>query len=703
VVELLSALRRWGYIGAVVDFSDPLAVDLEAALRLLREFSRAAAALRMEFWPGVGEAGMGSGRSNPAGGAGQWLVLWEQDAREPIPRDQRDETLVFLLRRDGPVLLESVFVPVAGQRPLTWPASLLLLGRVVELPRDARDCAAAEGLTTLVRGLGRATERGEEDRCAEEGAAAAKAAGGVGCAGVWLRRSSGSGARSAVAVTGSDLAIDEGAHLASGGRCIYLPWVPGLAGAVMERHGLSLLERLPELLWRRANGRHQDLRWAYRETLAVLASRGGGGDRPRASAPGPLAGWCVRRGLRLAGSFGVWGGLAAMARQDAAVWGWAEEIDEPWLVADEKLELQTVVQAATLGRVTGRMPALLFSAGARSALVGKRAADLTEWCWRAELLLALGVARWIVEAVPAANAAESVPDEEVSPGMGELHGQIGAVAGALAELEGGGDVALLDPLESAWAVDSPVDSVPLGILQRDLEQVIDTLLLHQRQVDLIGEEQLERIGVIEGNGGRPRIRVGGVSCKIMIVPPVARVRRRTRELIERFLALGGPVVVIRRGGGAQWSLDADSAALLADNRVRPLPADAIDDLLPGAVRRLCPPPLWVRDEAVADLPVPVRIRWGRRDGRLCAFLVSLVRDHSVPLRLHVARCADRPTRMWEPRTGRRLTISASATTDRADRGAGSPGSAPAADGLLIELPPGGSLWLESAAAGDDLR
>ncbi len=690
----LAEVRDSGYLGVAVDFSEVMEIAPEGAPRLVREFRESAANLDLEFWPGIDERKRTHAAMSAA--ASPWLMLWEQDAREPIPETQRAETLAFLLRRDGAVLLESVYIPVSGQRPLTWPASTVFLGRVVEaVEREARGDArgVAEGVIGIdaLAALARLF-------AAEEGGAA-------GCTGVWLRATRSAHAQVPPANPEPVEASERSSAPAfwhAGQRRFYLPWMQGLAGAVLERHGVNLLERLPELLWRRANGRHQEARWAYRETLMVLSGRGEESAKSHARSPGALAGWCARHGLHLAGSFGEWGGLAAVARRDFTSRGWTEEIHEPWLIVDENLGLHAVIRAATTGRITGRVPALLLNDGPTT---------LAEWRWRLESLLVLGSLRWMVAtarggwiptSAPAPAAAPARDPQQACARRHErvLNDHIAALAVALDALEERGDLLLLDPLESAWAVDSPADSVPLGILQRDLEQVIDTLVSQQRQVDLVSEEQLERLGVVESEGAA-RIRVGGVSAGALVLPPVARIRRRTRELIERFLALGGPVVAIRRGGGAQWSLNADAAALLADSRVCPLPADAIDEILAGVLARLYPPPLEIQT-AVADPAPPVRVCWGRRSGRFCAFVVSLARDHPITLHLRVADPADRFTHIRDPRSGCSSPVvrPATALAGQVVRSGASreiPGSG---ETVALELPPGGSAWLESGGFED---
>ena len=529
------------------------------------------------------------------------LRIREQDARDPLPKEGREETLAFLLRREGPLMKESTFIPVTGRRASSGPGTTVLLIDQLEstlLPAayglEGTGSPSPDLIVALQTAVGQMLRPGSPHAAAQ------------GLRGIWLSRGGGH----------QEKEIDW-----------WLPWAPGLAAEVQRRHGIDILARMPELVLRRPNGRHQEARWAYYETLTARCLQG---------LTSKLASWCDRQGIRLAGTLGHERSLASQTRWVGAAMRHLEAMHDPWVRADPDDSPLALVQAASVARITGR------AATALGADDGSSLHSVADQRWRAELAMVLGVERRADgrQAYLRRNLGRGVA-QMAQQALGHQHHlreHLAALENLLAPLEPVGEIGLLHPIESAWAVYSPADKAPVEALDHDLELILRTLLDHHRQVDLIDEEQLSSIGIIATEEGKPVLRLGAVAVRALVIPPLARLRGGTRITIERFLEMGGPVVVVRRGGHALWSVDPDAAALLADRRVRPIPATGVDDLLPGALADVLPIELRIRAPHHSSMPAPVWARRCRIQNREVIYLVSRLRDRAQPL--HVQSSED---------------------------------------------------------------
>jgi len=618
--------------------------------RLIRA-CRAAVERPLEIWLGVEDRERPGAIAAPGDEHRQRILrLRERDSSLPLPEgEEREQTLAFLLRRDGPVLHESIFIPVGGRQTLAGPGTTVLLVDQVICPdlagldrRGALDPLAPDAVEAFVR------ERYE----------------------AMLDRPELVGARPGLRLAPASYHLGDSCPDHATG----LPWMAGLAQIVRLRHGIDLLARLPELLYRRANGRHQELRWAYRETLTTYFVQ---------NFSGYLARWCDRRGLRLGGAIGRDATLASQVRGIGAAMRHHEVMHEPAIPFDPRDGPLAALQLASVARATGR------PARARIGPATGWGTPLAELRRLAESALVLGIDRRSFDSVGSTLKGHRKRDRArcglhpAAPGWRHLpllEAHLRALGELLEEMESCGEVAILHPIESAWTVGSPGEKAPLAALDDDLDAILRAALDAQVQVDLVDEDQLARIGVVEREGGRPLIRMGGHACSVLVIPPVLRLRATTLAAVQRLLELSGPVLAVRRGGFAASGVDPDTAALLSDQRAAPLAAAQVAEVLPKRIGRLLGQRIVVRERDSGEL-APVWLRRGRLRGRDACLVVSRAPRRALDLAIE----SRETLQLWEPASGARAALPAHS------------------GGFALHLPPGASALLVAAGADAEER
>ncbi len=575
------------------------------------------------------------------------LRVREQAADLPLPEGEgRKNTLAFLLRRDGPILHESIFVPVGGRRTLAGPGATVIMidqGTCPDLPHFG----GAAYLDLLTPG---AVEAWVEDRYETS-----------------IDRSGDQSRWSGLRLNAPTYHLGD----LNGALSAGLPWVSGLAEIVRLRHGVDLLARLPELIYRRPNGRHQEARWAYRETLATYFVQ---------NFTGRLSRWCDRHGLELGGAIGSDTSLAVQARSVGAAMRHHEVMHEPAVrtgLGDGPLAL---LQAASVARATGR------SARADIGESCGWATSLAQLRWLAESAMVLGVDRHSIGPVSSelrgrAMRERPCPLAPAAPGWRHLHyleEHLARLQAFVEALEPVAEVALLHPIESAWAVASPVDSACVAALDADFDDVIHAALAAHVQIDLVDEDQLARIAVVAREKDRAVLRIGTQACKLLVIPPVLRLRGTTLAMIERFLDMRGRVIVVRPAKSPVATIDADTAALLSDQRITPLSAVEIEEVLPGRLAEFSSGQCRVSGRA-EEGAAPFWLRRGRLGARNVVFVVSRRADRSLDLLID----AEEEMRIWDPSSGARSLL-------------------PGVDGhFALRLAPGGSALLVGGENEED--
>lgn len=103
------------------------------------------------------------------------------------------------------------------------------------------------------------------------------------------------------------------------------------------------------------------------------------------------------------------------------------------------------------------------------------------------------------------------------------------------------DILLIHPIESAWMLFNGVNFDEVSKIGEEFQSIADTLLAIHRDFDLGDESIIEEYGKVV-NG---KFTVNKASYKVLVLPPMKTIRRKTVELIKEFLDSGGNVIAIK--------------------------------------------------------------------------------------------------------------------------------------------------------------
>lgn len=228
------------------------------------------------------------------------------------------------------------------------------------------------------------------------------------------------------------------------------------------------------------------------------------------------------------------------------------------------------------------------------------------------------------------------------------------------------EVLVIHPHDSVWTIwRAPVDvpdptredvwepgestaagvKAEIGKLDAALQAVLRSLLSHQRQFDLGDESILSQHARVETTGDVPRIVVGRMSYRALVVPPVLTLRPTTLKLIEAFRDAGGIVLLC---GESPTMLNGESShepQQAFGSAIRTTPATlgaSIYEALPPVLE--CSAPATLREHVIAHV---------RRDGaRWLVYLVNTSRRFEGGMRVslqdapHHVACFDPSTGRW---------------------------------------------------------
>ena len=203
------------------------------------------------------------------------------------------------------------------------------------------------------------------------------------------------------------------------------------------------------------------------------------------------------------------------------------------------------------------------------------------------------------------------------------------------------DILVVHPIGSAWSVYRPGASNVVDQLDRALDDLLMTLMQAQRDFHMGDEVLMEPGAPAEGHvtvdGGGPRLDVGQMAYRVVIVPPGVTLAENTARLLHEFAEAGGPVLASKPLPSMIDGRPTETPALPVTARivtVETLPA-ALDEFLPFDVRVLDRPSIWAHH---------------RRDGEThCYFLANTDLDRGGVTTVQL-RGTGR-LEAWDPATG----------------------------------------------------
>ncbi len=207
------------------------------------------------------------------------------------------------------------------------------------------------------------------------------------------------------------------------------------------------------------------------------------------------------------------------------------------------------------------------------------------------------------------------------------------------------DILVLHPIASAWTLYRPQATRAVDRLDRALDELLMTLMCHQRDFHL-GDEMLMEHDArcrIQDDGG-PILQIGQMAYRLVIVPPGVTLAANTVRLLREFAAAGGAVLALEPLPTLIDGRPADGPVLPETTRIvtrETLPA-ALDDMLPFDVCVPGRPAIWAHHRRI-----------GASD---CYFLTNTDLEHggTATVRLRGTGHLEE----WDPATGQIRTLPA---------------------------------------------
>ena len=361
-----------------------------------------------------------------------------------------------------------------------------------------------------------------------------------------------------------------------------LPWTDGFEKLFLKRYGYDLLDRLPELYYRRGPEDFSKTRLDYRNFLGDTMSRAFGGT---------LAKWCRRNRVLMTGHVRREDTLLDQTQSVGSAMRFYEHMTMPGIdvLTEHGFLFNTAKQCSSVARQLGRR----FRITETGACTGW---DMPFMAHKAlgDWQYALGINFRFLMNVKSTFAGEAKRDFPVSlsfqtpcrreySAVEDYFARLGAALSAGAERR---DLLVIHPLESMMGTfaapvrvknnEKPADALDLGFIR-----LTNALLSQHLDFDFGDEEMLSRLGEARGR----KLRVGKAAYKAVLLPRLVTVRATTLGLLEKFADNGGKVF---RFGAPPEYLDGVKSARVAEvyEKFRPLEEAELDRALSPLVRRV---------------------------------------------------------------------------------------------------------------------
>ncbi len=316
---------------------------------------------------------------------------------------------------------------------------------------------------------------------------------------------------------------------------IDMPYTADLDETYRAVYGESLIDRLPELLWDRADGLPQVTRYRYFDHVSERFSR---------SYSYVVGEWCRAHGLAYTGHMLDEEGLYSQATCSGDVMRSYQYFDIPGIdMLCNKIELTTAKQCQSVVRQAGKAAMVCELDGVTGWDFDFRGHKL-HGDWQAALGVTVRVPHlsWLSmkgEAkrdYPASISYQSPWYEEYRC----VEDHFARVATALTRGKPVVRVGVIHPIESYWLRYGPVDQTTLERekLESNFEKITEWLVRGNIDFDFICESTLPNFCA---KGDNP-LHVGEMAYEAVIVPACETLRSTTLERLEAFADAGGKLI-----------------------------------------------------------------------------------------------------------------------------------------------------------------
>jgi hypothetical protein len=332
-------------------------------------------------------------------------------------------------------------------------------------------------------------------------------------------------------------------HMGGVKRDLRIPWTGRFLTEFQKRFGYGLTAHLPELYYDVDGVAHSRARRDYRRLTTELYVEAYGKQ---------LGQWCGQNNLELTGHLLSEESLQGQINQAGDCMPHYEWFQRPAIdiLKDVEPELLTVRQCVSAASQLGRSRVL-------SELYGCTGWDFTfegykhigDWhqvlgvnsfCHHLSWYAMEGGAK---RDYPASIFYQS-PWWKDHALLGDYFARLSL---ALSQGQAVRETAVIHPIESAWLVHRKKDERTTRGLSESLERLCKDLLDNQFDFEFACEALLPKYGAVEPAASAteaPRLRIGKMSYRAVIVPEALTLRESTVTLLEKFVAAGGRLVFV---------------------------------------------------------------------------------------------------------------------------------------------------------------
>ena len=333
-----------------------------------------------------------------------------------------------------------------------------------------------------------------------------------------------------------------------------LPWTDDFDETCFARHGISILERLPELFWNLESGKPSAARYFYHAHVAERFSEAFS-DR--------LGAWCQKNGISLTGHLFGESSLELQAKTLGEAMPLYRGFGIPGIdILFADYELNTAKQCQSTVRQYGKEGMLSELYGVTSWDFDFRGYKLSG-DWQA----ALGVTVRVPHLAWVSMEGEAKRDYPAAIGYQSpwykqyryVEDHFSRLCTALSRGKSVVRIGVIHPIESYWLhYGSREQNTPaLEALESNFENIVKWLTFGGCDFDYICETTLPDLC----KKGSAPLRVGEMAYDAVVVPACETLRASTVERLEAFRAAGGKLIFM--GDAPRWMDAVESDAPLA--------------------------------------------------------------------------------------------------------------------------------------------
>lgn len=320
------------------------------------------------------------------------------------------------------------------------------------------------------------------------------------------------------------------------GLDVSYPWSESARSAFMANYGYDITERMPEVIWDRADGKPAKERYRYFQTLTELFA---------ATYGNRIGQWCSHNGIAFTGHYMEEPTLHSQLCAIGEAMLQYKEYTIPGIdMLCNRKEFSTAKQAQSAVHQFGRK-------GMMSELYGVTGweFDFRGHKFQGDWQAALGVTLRVPHLAWVSMRGSAKRDYPASIGYqsswyreyGYIENHFARLNTALTRGEPLVRVAVIHPIESAWLIEGVREytATQSDALEKQFQNTIEWLLRGQMDFDFVSESLLPELY----HGEKEDFCVGEMQYKAVLVPPVVGLRSTTIDALSRFAAKGGKVIV----------------------------------------------------------------------------------------------------------------------------------------------------------------